>query len=33
MLQTAPVLLVFAPTEGPGAKADPAPVRFDFSTG
>ncbi|KAI9666504.1 MAG: oligosaccharyl transferase subunit ost3/OST6 [Bathelium mastoideum] len=33
MLQTAPVLLLFQPTTGPNAKADPQPVRFDFNTG
>nr|XP_023927774.1 dolichyl-diphosphooligosaccharide--protein glycosyltransferase subunit 3-like [Quercus suber] len=32
-LQTAPVLLLFAPTTGPHAKSDPAPARFDFSAG
>ncbi|KAK5107291.1 hypothetical protein LTR62_001420 [Meristemomyces frigidus] len=32
-MQTAPVLLLFSPTTGPGAKPDAAPVRFDFSTG
>lgn len=33
MLQTAPVLLLFQPTEGPDAKPDGQPVRFDFNTG
>ncbi|KAI9888751.1 MAG: oligosaccharyl transferase subunit ost3/OST6 [Vezdaea aestivalis] len=33
MLQTAPVLLVFRPTEGPGASPDGQPQRFDFTTG
>jgi len=33
MLQTAPVLLLFHPTEGPDAKADGQPSRFDFNTG
>ncbi|GAB7365978.1 hypothetical protein MBLNU230_g7305t1 [Neophaeotheca triangularis] len=32
-LQTAPVLLVFAPTTGPNAQSDPGPKRFDFATG
>ncbi|KAK6429703.1 oligosaccharyl transferase subunit ost3/OST6 [Oleoguttula sp. CCFEE 5521] len=32
-LQTAPVLLLFHPTTGPNARADPAPVRFDFGSG
>lgn len=31
MLQTAPVLLFFPPTVGPGAKIDGAPLRYDFS--
>jgi len=33
MLQTAPVLLLFPPTTGPGAKADTNPIRFDFTAG
>ncbi|KAL5120922.1 oligosaccharyl transferase subunit ost3/OST6 [Pleosporales sp. CAS-2024a] len=32
-LQTAPVLLYFHPTVGPNAKADPQPVRYDFTAG
>ncbi|KAI5257428.1 hypothetical protein E4T42_00885 [Aureobasidium subglaciale] len=32
-LTTAPVLLYFAPTTGPDAKPDIAPLRFDFTTG
>ncbi|KAF1931773.1 uncharacterized protein M421DRAFT_56265 [Didymella exigua CBS 183.55] len=32
-LQTAPVLLFFPPTVGPGAKADAQPVRYDFTSG
>ncbi|OJJ43323.1 hypothetical protein ASPZODRAFT_136552 [Penicilliopsis zonata CBS 506.65] len=31
MLQTAPVVLVFPPTNGPHAKIDSAPLRFDFT--
>ena len=33
MLQHAPVILYFPPTTGPNAKADAAPIRFDFSGG
>jgi len=33
MLQTAPVLLYFAPTTGPNAKTDTQPVRYDFTNG
>lgn len=33
MLQTAPVLLLFHPTQGPDSKADGQPDRFDFNTG
>jgi len=33
MLQTAPVVLLFPPTTGPGAKADAQPVRLDFTMG
>lgn len=32
-LQTAPVLLLFPPTEGPHAVASKDPLRYDFSTG
>lgn len=32
-LQTAPVLLIFQPTEGPHATASHDPVRYDFTTG
>ncbi|KAF4121003.1 oligosaccharyltransferase complex subunit gamma [Geosmithia morbida] len=32
-LQTAPVLLLFPPTEGPHAVASKDPLRFDFNTG
>ena len=33
MLQTAPIILIFPPTTGPGAKADGQPVRYDFTMG
>ena len=33
MLQTAPIVLLFPPTIGPGAKADSQPIRLDFSHG
>ncbi|MCJ1389790.1 oligosaccharyl transferase subunit ost3/OST6 [Xylographa bjoerkii] len=33
MLQTAPVILLFPPTTGHGAKADAQPIRYDFTTG
>ncbi|KAI9836834.1 MAG: hypothetical protein M1819_000999 [Sarea resinae] len=33
MLQTAPVILLFPPTTGPGAKLDGQPIRFDFAVG
>ncbi|MCJ1237662.1 oligosaccharyl transferase subunit ost3/OST6 [Varicellaria rhodocarpa] len=33
MLQTAPILLLFPPTTGPGAKVDGQPLRYDFTTG
>lgn len=33
MLQTAPVLMLFPPTVGPGAKLDGQPIRFDFQSG
>ncbi|OAR02580.1 hypothetical protein LLEC1_00333 [Akanthomyces lecanii] len=32
-LQTAPVVMLFPPTEGPHAAASPEPVRYDFTTG
>ncbi|KAF7511226.1 hypothetical protein GJ744_005123 [Endocarpon pusillum] len=32
MLQTAPVLMLFPPTVGPGAKLDGQPIRFDFQS-
>ncbi|KAI0206718.1 OST3/OST6 family protein [Astrocystis sublimbata] len=32
-LQTAPVLLLFQPTTGPHAVANPDPIRFDFGNG
>ncbi|KAI1251095.1 hypothetical protein MGN70_008156 [Eutypa lata] len=32
-LQTAPVLLLFHPTTGPHAVADPEPLRYDFTSG
>ncbi|KAI1308302.1 OST3/OST6 family protein [Xylaria venustula] len=32
-LQTAPVLLLFQPTTGPHAVADPEPIRYDFTNG
>ncbi|KAF4551361.1 OST3/OST6-like protein [Elsinoe fawcettii] len=32
-LQTAPILLLFPPSEGPNAKADGQPKRLDFNTG
>ncbi|KAI1425022.1 OST3/OST6 family protein [Xylaria sp. FL1777] len=32
-LQTAPVLLLFQPTTGPHAVADPDPLRYDFTSG
>ncbi|KAI1272468.1 OST3/OST6 family protein [Xylaria sp. FL0933] len=32
-LQTAPVLLLFQPTIGPHAVADPEPIRYDFTSG
>ncbi|KAG9251715.1 OST3/OST6 family protein [Emericellopsis atlantica] len=32
-LQTAPVLLLFQPTEGPHAVASKDPIRYDFTTG
>lgn len=33
MLQTAPILLLFPPSEGPYAKPDGQPKRLDFNTG
>lgn len=33
MLQTAPIILLFPPTTGVGAKSDAQPVRYDFTTG
>lgn len=33
MLQTAPVMLLFLPTTGPGATPDGQPLRFDFTMG
>ena len=33
MLQTAPVLYLFPPKTGPGAKADVQPIRMDFKQG
>ncbi|MCJ1477895.1 oligosaccharyl transferase subunit ost3/OST6 [Lambiella insularis] len=33
MLQTAPVIFLFPPTTGPGAKADAQPIRYDFTMG
>ncbi|KAI5295722.1 oligosaccharyl transferase subunit ost3/OST6, partial [Ascosphaera atra] len=32
MLQSAPVLLVYAPTTGPNAKPDKAPFKYDFNS-
>ncbi|KAJ6782652.1 hypothetical protein PWT90_00205 [Aphanocladium album] len=32
-LQTAPVVMLFPPTEGPYAASSPEPVRYDFTTG
>lgn len=33
MLQTAPILMFFPPTTGPGAKPDAQAIRFDFTMG
>ncbi|OAA53027.1 oligosaccharyl transferase [Cordyceps fumosorosea ARSEF 2679] len=32
-LQTAPVVMLFPPTEGPHAASSPEPIRYDFTTG
>ena len=32
-LQTAPVVMLYPPTTGPHAKADPSPLRYDFAQG
>ncbi|KAM0668444.1 hypothetical protein ACQRIU_002006 [Beauveria bassiana] len=32
-LQTAPVVMLFPPTEGPYAASSPEPIRYDFTTG
>ena len=33
MLQTAPIMLLFPPTIGTGAKTDGQPIRYDFTMG